>query len=47
MDRNEALVHNEASFDRAVEKGAGSTIPCLDLDRDSEVIFAISALYED
>lgn len=34
MDRNEALAHNEASFDRAVKKGAGSTIPCLDLDRD-------------
>lgn len=34
MDRNEALAHNEACFDRAVEKGASSTIPCLDLDRD-------------
>jgi len=34
MDRHEALAHNEACFDRAVEKGAGSTIPCLDLDGD-------------
>ena len=34
MSRDEALIHNEAHFDRDVEKGAGSTIPCLDLDRD-------------
>jgi len=33
MERDEALIHNEACFDRDVEKGAGSTIPCLDLDR--------------
>ena len=32
MERDEALIHNEAHFDRDVEKGAGSTIPCLDLD---------------
>jgi len=32
MERDEALIHNEACFDRDVEKGAGSTIPCLDLD---------------
>ena len=32
MERDEALIHNEAHFDRDVEKGASSTIPCLDLD---------------
>jgi hypothetical protein len=28
MERDDALIHNEAKFDRAVEKGAGSTISC-------------------
>jgi 2-polyprenyl-3-methyl-5-hydroxy-6-metoxy-1,4-benzoquinol methylase len=32
MERDEALIHNEEHFDRDVEKGASSTIPCLDLD---------------
>jgi len=34
MNRNEALTHNEACFDRDVEMGVSSTIPCLDLDRE-------------
>ena len=40
MQRDEALILNEAHFDRDVEKGAGSTIPCLDLDRDELHRFA-------
>ena len=40
MDEAEAIAHNEACWDRAVEKGAGSTIPCLDLDRDMVRRFA-------
>ena len=37
MDR---LIHNEAHFDHDVEKGAGSTIPCLDLDIETVRAFA-------
>ena len=40
MEIDEALIHNEAHFDRDVEKGAGSTIPCLDLDTDMVRQFA-------
>lgn len=40
IEKNEDLVHNEAHFNRDVEKGAGSTIPCLDLDRDMVHRFA-------
>ncbi len=40
MTRDQALLHNEAHFDHDVEKGAGSTIPCLDLDRDMVRRFA-------
>jgi SAM-dependent methyltransferase len=32
VDRKDALAHNKVCFDRAVEKGASSTIPCLDLE---------------
>lgn len=44
METDEALVHNEAQFDQSVRKGAGSTIPCLDLSREVVRQFARSEL---
>jgi len=44
MDKEDALIHNEAHFDHDVEKGASCAIPWLDLDLDMLRQFAAGQL---